>query len=184
MPYAVQLYFDPITDAMVRDLWRRFAQMGITRHLEESANRPHVTLAIYDDLDVVAAERKLVQFVRPLAQFTLTFSHLGSFVYPSPVAFLAPIVTVDLLRLHGMTHATFTEIGTHAHEHYLPGQWVPHCTLALHMAAEALPSVMEVGLEIGLPVTGAVTEIGIAQVSPTMPLFSAKLIARISSIED
>lgn len=60
MPYALQLYFDPGTDAMVRQLWCRFAEAGIARHLAESANRPHLTLAIYDDLDVAMAERELL----------------------------------------------------------------------------------------------------------------------------
>lgn len=173
--YALQLYFDPVTDTIVRGLWHRFDQMSIARRLHESANRPHLTLAVYADLDVVRAEQTLIEFARFRAPFSLTFSSLGSFSYPADVAFLAPTVTVDLLRFHRLVHQAFAKIGMDPHEYYLPGFWVPHCTIAFHMEAHALPMVFEASHDLRLPLTGAVTEIGVVEVSPTTPLFSIKL---------
>jgi len=170
MPYALQLYFDPSTDAKVRKLWRRFAEAGIARHLVESANRPHLTLAVYDNLDVVTAERELLLFVPTLAPFPVIFTHVGVFTQPSPVVFLAPVVTIDLLDLHQVTHERFVGFGTGPHQFYLPRRWIPHCTIALHVDRQTLPLSMEVIQEISLPMTGTVTELGIVRVSPTSPL--------------
>jgi len=170
MPYALQLYFDPSTDATVRQLWRRFEGAGIAGHLVETANRPHLTLVIYDDLDVVTAERELLLFVPTLAPFPVTFAHVGVFTQPSPVVFLAPVVTIDLLDLHQVTHERFAGFGTGPHPFYLPRRWTPHCTIALHVDRQTLPLSMEVTQEISLPMTGTVTELGIVRVSPTSPL--------------
>lgn len=175
MPYALQLYFDPGTDAMVRQLWCRFAEAGIARHLAESANRPHLTLAIYDDLDVAMAERELLLFVPTLATFPVTFAHVGVFIHPAAVVFLAPVVTSGLLELHRATHERFAGIGNGVHQFYLPGRWVPHCTVALHLAPQTLPLASEVVQEVPLPTTGTVTEVGIVRVSPTAPLGTVRL---------
>ena len=59
MPFALQLYFDPITEGAIRDLWRRFAEAGIASYLHESTNRPHITLAGHDALDLPGTERSL-----------------------------------------------------------------------------------------------------------------------------
>ena len=75
MPYALQLYFDPVTDATVRNLWRQLAQTGVAPHLHASANRPRRTLAVSGDLDLAEAERELGRFVAALAPFPLIFSH-------------------------------------------------------------------------------------------------------------
>ena len=175
MPYALQLYFDPVTDQIVRDVWRHIAQTGITQHRPGSTDRPHITLAVYAGLDAVRAEETLLTFVRSHVQFPLTFPSLGSFVSPSVVAFLAPVVTTDLLHFHHEAHETFGDIGTDPQELYLPGRWVPHCTIAVHVEARALPRVMEVSQELRLPLTGTVSEMGLVEVSPTRPLFSFEL---------
>lgn len=181
MAYALQLTFDPDTDAMVRGLWRRFAQMHMTHHLSESANRPHVTLAVYAELDLVLAESTLSHLARCHGRLPLTFSHIGCFVRPSAVAFLAPIVTVDLLSLHRRACETFAKVGREPVGLYVPGQWVPHCTIAMHMEDRVLPEVIEVGQEIHLPWTGFVTGVAVVEVSPTVPLFAADLDGRGSS---
>ncbi len=139
MPFALQLYFDPITEGAIRDLWWRFAEAGIASYLHESPNRPHITLIGYDALDLARAERSLTAVARACSPFSLTFSHLGAFLHPSPVVFLAPTPTVDLLRLHRATYESSAAAGTDPWEAYLPGQWVPHCTIVFHMDATALP---------------------------------------------
>jgi 2'-5' RNA ligase len=76
----------------------------------------------------------------------------------------------DLLGLHRLAHEQVGSLGTTPHPFYLPRRWVPHCTLAMHMDARAVPSIIDLCRSIELPMTGTVTEMGIARVSPTSPL--------------
>jgi len=95
--------------------------------------------------------------------------------------FLAPTPTIDLLRLHGATCEVSAAVGTDPWEAYLPGQWVPHCTIAFHMGATALLKVIEASQDFRLPVVGTVTQLGVVAVSPTIPLFSVELDAQRGS---
>jgi hypothetical protein len=50
MPYAVVTYFDPPTERAVRAIWDDLAAQGISRDVPAAQIRPHITLAVYDDL--------------------------------------------------------------------------------------------------------------------------------------
>ncbi len=159
----------------MRDLWRRLAETGIADYMHGSANRPHLTLAMSTALDVAAAERALAAFARAWSPFPLVLAHIGAFVTPAAVAFLASTPTVDLLRIHQGTLDLFADIGAEPWELYLPGRWVPHCTVAFQMGEAALPKVIEASQSWPLPLVAEVTEVGVMEVSPTRPLFSIRL---------
>ena len=104
MTFAIQLFVDPVSDSAVRSLWEEVARIGLSK-MRDSGNRPHVSLAIYRELDVSVCASLLTSFATTHAPFALTFESLGIFHAEKTVVFLAPIVSSHLLDVHREVHA-------------------------------------------------------------------------------
>ncbi|MGA9398085.1 MAG: hypothetical protein WBV22_07480 [Anaerolineaceae bacterium] len=46
MPYAVHLFFDPVTEQAIQTIWQELVDSGIAPYLGVSGNRPHISLAL------------------------------------------------------------------------------------------------------------------------------------------
>jgi len=51
-----------------------------------------------------------------------------------------------------------------ARPYYLPGNWIPHCTLACGLSLDAIPAAVEVCSRAMLPVTTNVKRIGLVEI--------------------
>jgi hypothetical protein len=84
-------------------------------------------------------------------------------------------VTTELLALHQRFHDELRAAGLSSDPYYLPGAWVPHCTITVE---DELPRVLEVIESIhGEEVLGQypVSEIHVVQFRPTVSLASFSL---------
>lgn len=72
----------------------------------------------------------------------VTFLSVGIFPTNGTV-FLAPIVTDELLKLHHSYHDYFKNFHDNPNSYYVPGKWVPHCTVANRLHTKQFLSVME-----------------------------------------
>lgn len=90
-------------------------------------HRPHVTLLNATALSITDP---LIETLRPLLGTELRFDSLAIFPGTSAVLFLAARVTQPLLDVHVALHQLVTAERTQRWSHYLPGAWIPHCTLA------------------------------------------------------
>ena len=134
MPYAVELRFDQDLTRRVRALWRALDEIGAGSFGPGGEPVPHISLAVYDDEDEVdeAAARRLVeQLAARSAPTEIAFSSFGVFATEENVLFLAPVVTPALLDLHGRYHALADPLAATCRPYYVPGRWVPHCTLSM-----------------------------------------------------
>lgn len=169
MPYAIEMFFDEELDATIRSVWNKLAERKLAPYLAGCGSRPHVSLAVYDDLDVPTAEDRLKSFAASLAPFSMMMWNLGIFSSP-PVVFYAPQVTQGLLALHSKFHDHFQGLGQGPAEYYLPGRWVPHCALAVRVEPSRLPRVVDTCRKECPPVSGEVREIGIVRFLPVVQL--------------
>ena len=174
MAYAIELFFDGKLDAAIRNVWDGLANGDVAPYLAGCGSRPHVSLAVYDDLDVSTAKTRLGELAESLAPFSMTMWSLGIFPAP-PVVFYAPHVTEELLALHSRFHEHFKGLGRGPAEYYLPGRWVPHCALAVHIEPDRVSKVVEACLKECEPTSGAVEEIGIVEFLPIVQLCSFRL---------
>jgi 2'-5' RNA ligase len=141
MPFAIELFFDTATDEAVRRVWSALAEQRIAPYLHESANRPHISLAVYEWLDVAGCARTLEAFAAQTPAFPVILASFGVFpTNPAPVVFAAPVVTSHLLALHAGVCAVLASVAREPAAYYLPGRWVPHCSLAVHFPAERINS--------------------------------------------
>jgi 2'-5' RNA ligase len=175
MSFAVQLYFDPGSDTAIRNLWEAVASAGVPFPLRDSGNRPHVSLAIYGEIDVPVCASRLNVFAQTRSPFALSIASLGIFSAEKTVVFLAPIVSPTLLDLHRQVHQLLQDAASLPAAHYLPGHWTPHCTLATRVPPQCLSQAVGIGLGISFPFSLSIEEIGIIEYPPVTPLFSFPL---------
>jgi 2'-5' RNA ligase len=176
MPWAVELQLDAVGEEAVHRLWHVLAATGVRSVVRARTGpyRPHVTLLVCDTLAPAPAVAALHP-LRDAAPPTLQLAFLGLFPGPTPVLFLGVVPTAALLALQRRAFAALAPLQPGPWSYSHPDVWVPHCTLALPVAAEELCAATRVLPELGqaLPIvsraqslrivnvtTGAVTAVG------------------------
>jgi len=172
MPYAVELALDPTSAGVVRRLWRELDAAGIT-YVARAGARPHVTLGIWDAFEHEDAVAELRRFAAATAPVTLRLASVG--LFPRVAVFLAPAVTPELLDLHARFHHRFGPLGRAPWEHYRPGSWVPHCTLATDLEPDQFASALSIAARAPLPLESRLVEVGIVEFRPVRQLVSCAL---------
>ncbi|HEY0636460.1 MAG TPA: 2'-5' RNA ligase family protein [Pseudonocardiaceae bacterium] len=159
MAHALELHFDDEADAAVRALWRRLDALGVGTGRRQRPRRPHVTLAVAGDIprrtrDALRADLALLSVPR------LWLYTLGTFPGEENALFLGAVVDTELLAVHSAAHDALAGRVKQPWAHYLPGAWVPHCTLAREVTGEELARGFA-ALHPVSPVRAAVASVGI-----------------------
>ena len=170
MGFAVELYFDPKTESTIHALRQKLANEGIPQFLHELGDRPHVSLAVFSEvqLDTLTAVAK--GFAGQMAQFEIQFGSLGAFASPSNVLFCSPIPTNQLLEYHAKFHQILKEQSLICSDYYLPSKWVPHCSVEMNIPNELFAEAFDVARQSFRPISGRFQEIGIVEFRPIKSL--------------
>lgn len=166
MPYAVEMYFNSESDNQIRSIWKVLHDKNISSYMYTSGSRPHVTLSVLNFLNVSEFSKRLEEFSCRLKPFKISFGSIGIFPEPVGVIFLAPTVTEELLRIHREFNDVFSDYRDQMWNYYLPGSWVPHCTLATDLLKKDIPLAMECILDNYQSLNAWVEEIGIVEFRP------------------
>lgn len=172
MPFAVQLFFDPISEAIIRNVQEELVKDGIALSTYDPADRPSLSLALYDEFDNGTGEGRLKVFAEMFSPFPLTFSSLGIFPGEKAVVYLAPTVNQKLLDIHAYVHQLLKDSSTSSSMQYIPGYWIPHCALALKVEPAFTARTLEIGMSMPFPVHCQVEEIGVIECWPVKHLYS------------
>ncbi|EOO16221.1 2'-5' RNA ligase family protein [Bacillus cereus] len=139
--YAIIATFDCVSTNKVRELQNELTNIIETNEL--AGVEPHITLADYKELDVNLHTKRLEEFVAFQENIsTVTFPSVGTFPTNGTI-FLAPTITDELLRLHHSYHDYFKIFHDNPQSYYVPGKWIPHCTIANGLNLNQFLSVME-----------------------------------------
>lgn len=90
MAYAIVGYFDSISDKKVKGLWKGFADIGIDDYLINSSNNPHIKFAMFESLDLDAAQKELYSLSERIQKINIHFKKYG--IYPND----KPFITIDI----------------------------------------------------------------------------------------
>jgi hypothetical protein len=128
------------------------------RDLLDGRHRPHLSLAVADELDPDAVKRALDGFdvAPPLA---LSFRFTGVFV--GRVLWLGPAPGVGLLGHQAQVWRRLSTAGVAVSPLYAPGAWVPHCTVSMRVPRPVLTEAIRLCLET-LPIDATVTRAAVA----------------------
>lgn len=158
--HSLELLLDETTDAAVRRQWRRLLDADLpsqARHTGAS-NRPHITLALADELpvDVVAAVRAAVGDALPLR---VRLGGLLVFAGRRAVVSRLVVASTALLELQAAVTAALGDEAVDPHGQFAPGAWTPHVTLARRLEPDQLGPVLEVAGEEPADVGGQAVEL-------------------------
>jgi 2'-5' RNA ligase superfamily len=104
MGHAVELLFDPATEAAIKGLWARLETAGLPSLASRThrRHRPHISLAVAERIDT----GRLQDARDCLAATYLDVTLYAPAVFPGPgVLYLSVVPTLALLRLHEEVHA-------------------------------------------------------------------------------
>jgi 2'-5' RNA ligase len=175
MGFAVELYFDPQTEKSLRDLRKVLTNAGVSPVLDEIGDRPHISLAVFSQIDPDELLEELKDFAGELDMMSITLSAVGSFPTADAVLFLAPAITQELMDVHWDFHQLLADLKLHPHAYYLPDRWVPHCTIAQNIQPELVATAFDVCRKSFKPVNAKITEIGLVRFRPVVSLGSFPL---------
>ena len=174
MAYGLELHLDPTTEATVWELRRRLSTAGLPT-LAGTRERPHLSLVRFDVADAPHVGGALSRFAAGEPPLDLVFPCLGVFTRPATFVFLAPVPTTELLDFHRRVHEWVAGMGRVHADHYVPGHWVPHCSLTLPLEPEDLSKAMEVCRSIPFPVLVRGARIGMTHYPPVVEFHSFEL---------
>ncbi len=123
MVYALEMFFDKRSENKILEYFKK------SKYLTDVKSVPHITLAIFNDINIEKSNNKLRNFCLDNKKFNLYFSNLGLFTAPNPCIFLSPVATEKLLNLNKEIYNIFSEYSTDGFEYYKPCNWVPHCAV-------------------------------------------------------
>ena len=167
MPFVVELYFDPSTEAIICDAWKAIDEAGVSDSMPKGGYRPHISLGVCDHLETDSLAQELSTFAGSITPFRLSFPNIGIFSTSEGVVFLGVTVTEELLNVHTAFHKIFKKHAEDQREYYTVGSWVPHCTLAFGLSEAQIVEAVTVCRQVDLPISAEVENIGVVKVSPT-----------------
>jgi 2'-5' RNA ligase len=167
MAYAITLLFNADLNKAIGSCWRRLADAGLSRSMLDLGYQPHVTLAIYDTLDVDAAVASLDLVFSEARPIDAELSNVATFGAGSGVCYATQALSADLMRLHARTLGA---IGGTCRPHYQSGHWTPHCTLATDLSDPALIHVIDFLGRDWRPSAGTFERAELVQFTPVIAL--------------
>jgi 2'-5' RNA ligase len=130
--FAVSLSSSHASAAAITALWDQVSAFEETPSMRALNYPPHISFAVYDSPEVteamaVAAMRHLAEGRTPIE---LRFDRIRSFAGSPLVLWADPEPKDTLLEMHLQVHSTIDPVL--CRPHYRPGNWIPHCTLAIN----------------------------------------------------
>ena len=113
---------------------------------------PHITLAVYDDVDRTTLFKAYHRATEQYEALSIQFSAMRYFESPtSLIVWASPQVEDALLKTQAVIHEAINKELCRAH--YRPNAWVPHCSLALNIPLSRRSDVLALLAEPFEPVT-------------------------------
>ena len=161
MAYAIQLYFDERTEALIKAIWEKLAEKGVSDRLAKRGTRPHVALAVFDDTDAGELTFWMRRLARDQAPVEARFEALGTYCSADGVLFLVPVVSPRLFLLHSTVFKGVGQLALGLKDSCRPNRFVPHCTIAYGLDKETLSRAVALFSNKALPILGTFSRIGL-----------------------
>jgi 2'-5' RNA ligase len=135
---AVCLLFDRRSERAVRALWDQLESLGVPSLRSHTHGRhvPHLSYAVLRTWDLASVTAALggLGAGEPV---DLSFDGIG--LFRRGRAWLLAGTSAGLAARQERLAAAVTAAGAELHKHYLPGAWLPHCSLAPRAPLAQLP---------------------------------------------
>lgn len=138
--YAISLKCTNDTANPVLDLWREASRFETVPSMQALNYPPHLTLAIYGGIAPERALKAVRKIFRDMPTLSVEFAGIHHFPNETLVLWARPVDDSALRRMHQAIHQEIDPML--CHEHYRPGHWRPHCTIAMDIPKEAATAAL------------------------------------------
>lgn len=170
MGHTVELHFDANAEAELLALRATLTKAGLPDTFVPLGSRPHVSLAGFSSVDPQALIEHSGAFAASAAPFDLKLSHIGAFPTEKGVVFCEPTPATVLLDLHRAFCERLLAACIRPDDYYVPGVWIPHCTIALGLTPAQMATAVRVSVEVFQPIHATCREIGVISFPPVRSL--------------
>ena len=177
MQYAIEMFFDKETEARLFGIARKVADEKISTKYFEWKQRPHITLACFNDPDEALCAEKLREFAEKHSAMPIHFGSVGMFCDTRAI-FASPVMNIAMYQFQKDLHDHLSGFDTKGREWYCPERWVPHCGLALtgDDDNEAFFRASDLILREFTKMSGEGVELGLVKISfPVEEIFTVRL---------
>lgn len=175
MGFAVELHIDPVNAAPIVALTEQIYAICGGRTLTAIGAHPHLSLTVFAHLEPTSIDALLVEFAATTPPLPVTFAAVGIFPTKQGVVYLAPVVTVDLLTLHARFHHLLKRLALPGNSYYLPGNWMPHCTVGLDLPLDKLGQAVMLCHHADVFRAVTLTTVRLIEFHPVRPIFTYDL---------
>lgn len=136
--YGVLAYFDENTEKFLKGIWKGLVYNSISYYSEEVKDRrPHITIADYNNIEENEFIESMDNYYDIKSKIDVRLSVLGTFLN-SGALFISPTMSKELIGFHNSHHENFKRFNDDLDSLYLPGKWIPHCTIANRLTQDKL----------------------------------------------
>lgn len=165
MPFAVQLYVDAATEALIKQVWDKLAEKGVSDAMIRKGGRPNVGLSVFDDADPGEISYRLRQLCKEQRCIEARFEHLGTYCSRDGVLFLVPVVSPRFFLLHSTVYKALGDCITGLRDGCKPNRFVPHLTVAYGLDKETLSKTVALFGNKALPIVGTFEKIAMVDLA-------------------
>ena len=134
MTFAISLKSVNSTADPIRSLWEQVSLYEGAPSMAALDYPPHITLAVYDDVDPALLKAALRRSFTGRPTLRLTFRRLCFFDSNPLVLWADSSPSPTLAEAYSAVHACIDP--AKCHRRYRPGAWIPHCTLGTQIKYE------------------------------------------------
>lgn len=174
--YAVELFFDQKMEDEILFFRDTLYKLGLNPILGNMGDRPHVSLAVFGEIDIDQIMKITSTFCQQCQQFPVQLAAFGAFPTDSNVIYLLPVPSQPLLDLHKKYHDHLQREKYHSTQYYLPGEWVPHCTLEFELSDDQFNLAFQLCKKHFSPIYGTFSSIGVIAFRPIAYLTEFQLL--------
>ncbi|MEZ4734679.1 MAG: 2'-5' RNA ligase family protein [Caldilineaceae bacterium] len=175
MGFAVELHIDAVNAAPIMTLSDAiYAQCG-GENLTGIGAQPHLSLTVFPELEPARLEGVLAAFAAATPPVPVTLAAVGVFPTAQGVVYLAPVVTPDLLAVHRRFHDLLAPLAIPSNAYYLPGNWMPHCTVGFELPADKIGQAVTLCQQADLFRSVTLITVRLIAFRPVRPIFTYEL---------
>ncbi|VFQ44822.1 2'-5' RNA ligase family protein [Desulfoluna butyratoxydans] len=170
MGYSIELYFDPDFEAAIRRVWDVLAASGVPSVLQQIGGRPHLSLAVLSSIDEAVILGLAKAYAKECFRFPITFPAISLIPGEQHTVILSPVPNRPLLDMQQRLYSLLDGCAHPPFHRYIPGRWLPHCTLSKELSGPDAMKTMELCRQSAVTGAAEVREVGVIEFRPRREL--------------
>lgn len=165
MAYAVQLYLDAQTESLVRQVWEKLSERGVSDNMLKKGGRPNVGLSVFEEGDPGEISFRIRELCQEQRVIEARFEHLGTYCSKDGILFLVPVINPRFFLLSSSLYKALNPVIGGLRETCKPNRFVPHLTVAYGLDKDTLSKTVSLFSNRALPIVGVFEKLALVELS-------------------